>query len=73
MRLGILLGFVIGGLIAVLLKQSDGKVHGPIGAVKRQIHEATEAAKEEATQKEAELLAQYEAARRGEKPSDAKA
>jgi hypothetical protein len=68
MRFGLLLGFVIGGVIAVLMQQSDVEDAGPLGAVKRQLHEATEAAKEEAAEKEAELLAEYEAARRGEKP-----
>jgi hypothetical protein len=68
MRLGIIVGFVIGGIVAVILKQSDADDPGPLGAVKRQIIEATEAGKEEAAEKEAQLLAEYEAAKRGEKP-----
>ena len=71
MRLGILLGFIVGGIIAVLLKTSSEEDPGPVGAVKRQFHEASEAAKEEAAEKEAEMLADWEAARRGEKPPSA--
>jgi hypothetical protein len=70
MRLGLLLGAIIGGLIAVVLKQSDPADPGPLGVVKRQVLEATQAAKEEAAEKEAELLADYEAAKQGEKPAD---
>ena len=68
MRFGLLLGFVIGGVLAVLMQQSDAEDPGPLGAMKRQFHEATQAAKEEAAEKEAAMLADYEAARRGEKP-----
>ena len=68
MRFGLLLGFIAGGIIAVLMQQSDAEDAGPLGAVKRQVQEATQAAKEEAAEKEAEMLADYEAARRGEKP-----
>ena len=70
MKLGLLLGAIFGGVIAVILKKSDPADPGPLGAVKRQVLEATEAAKEEAAEKEAELMADYEAAKRGEKPGD---
>jgi hypothetical protein len=70
MRLGLLVGAIIGGVIAIILKQSNPADPGPLGAVKRQVLEATEAAKEEAAEKEAKLMAEYEAAKRGEKPAD---
>jgi hypothetical protein len=70
MRLGLLLGAIVGGVIAFILKQSDPSDPGPLGAVKRQVIEATEAAKEEAAEKEAELLADYEAAKQGEPPPE---
>jgi hypothetical protein len=63
MGLGIILGIVAGGIIAFVLKQADPKDPGPLGAVKRQVLEATEAGKEEAAEKEAELMAEYEAAK----------
>ena len=68
MRLGIVLGFIVGGVIAALLKKTDPASDSPLAAVKRQAQEALEAGKEEAAEKEAEMLAEYEAARRGEKP-----
>ena len=68
MRFGLLLGLIAGGVLALLMKESDANDAGPLGAVKRQLQEASLAAKEEAAEKEAELLAEYEAARRGEKP-----
>jgi hypothetical protein len=71
MRFGLLVGFIVGGILAVLLKTSSGDDTGPLGAVKRQLHEAQEAAKEEAAEKEAEMMADYEAARRGEPPPKA--
>ena len=68
MRLGLLIGVIVGGILAVLLKESDANDSGPLGAVKRQFQQASLAAKKEAAEKEAEMLAEYEAARRGEKP-----
>ena len=70
MRLGLLLGAIVGGILAFVLKQSNPDDPGPLGAVKRQVLEATQAAKEEAAEKEAELLADYEAAKQGEKPPE---
>ena len=68
MKLGLLFGLVVGGALAFIFKQSDADDPGPLGAVKRQFKEATLAAKEEAAEKEAELLAEYEAAKQGEPP-----
>jgi len=68
MKLGLLFGLVVGGVLAYILKQADADDPGPLGAVKRQLEEATLAGKEEAAEKEAELLAEYEAAKRGESP-----
>ena len=68
MKLGLLFGLIAGGVLAYILKESDANEPGPLGAVKRQINEAALAAKEEAAEKEAELLAEYEAAKQGEKP-----
>jgi hypothetical protein len=68
MKLGLLFGLVIGGILAYIFKESDADDPGPVGAVKRQVQEATLAAKEEAAEKEAKLLAEYEAAKRGETP-----
>jgi hypothetical protein len=68
MKLGLLLGLIAGGVLAYILKESDADDPGPLGAVKRQFQEATLAGKEEAAEKEAELLAEYEAAKRGETP-----
>ena len=70
MRLGLLLGAIVGSVIAFVLKQTDPADAGPLGAVKRQVIDATEAAKEEAAEKEAELLSDYEAAKQGKKPPE---
>jgi hypothetical protein len=67
MKFGLLVGLVVGGVLAYLLKESDASDPGPMGAVKRQLQEATQAAKEEAAEKEAELLAEYEAAKQEHK------
>jgi hypothetical protein len=68
MRLGLLLGLIAGGALAYLLKETSPDDPGPLGMLKRQFVDASEAAKEEAAEKEAEMLADYEAAKRGEKP-----
>jgi hypothetical protein len=68
MKLGLLLGLIVGGVLAVLLKETDADDTGPLGTVKRQLNEAAQAGKEEAAQKEAEMLADYEASKRGESP-----
>lgn len=69
MKLGLLFGLIAGSILAYVLKEADPEDQGPLGTVKRQVQEATEAAKEEAAEKEAALLADYEAAKQGEKPN----
>jgi hypothetical protein len=68
MRLGLLLGLVAGGVLAYLIKETSADDPGPLGVIKRQLMEASEAAKEEAAEKEAEMLADYESAKHGNKP-----
>jgi len=75
LRLGLIIGGIIGALVATLLqqpKQEPDALHDPeegniVDKVKYQVREAQIATQTEAKEKEAELLAEYEATLRHER------
>jgi hypothetical protein len=67
MKFGIFFGLVIGAIAAFIAKAEEPapEDQSPIAAVKRQARAAVEAGKEEAAETEAEIMRQYEQARKG--------
>jgi hypothetical protein len=70
MRLGLLLGFLIGAALASGLARERGQLSdeasGLMGFLREQTEEARSAGREAAAEKEAEMLRQWEASRHGE-------
>jgi hypothetical protein len=82
MRLGFVLGFLIGGGIATLLGQSQDSLDGPSAVsenaasaksnpLKKHVEEARDASKEAQLEKEAELLRLYDAMVHRKEPPEA--